>query len=241
MENFSKVIANVSQRYSRSVVFSDFLEITICTLSSGEEEDRYFEIIERYKPEEIRKLKDAFASLIYEMDNGGFGLKDVLGEYFTFEITRGENGQYFTPESICDLMANVVGVEKTVFDPSCGSGRALLSAEKVRRKKKGDNKCSYFGADIDFRCASMTAINLCLNGLYGESVQMNSLSNEYFTGWRILKHPVHKYPFLRKIEKEDSFIAITSQERENRYIKTNIDVETIKIVSSEASQLELNF
>ena len=34
---------------------------------------------------------------------------DILGEYFTLNITNGHNGQYFTPEPIRKLMTKMQG------------------------------------------------------------------------------------------------------------------------------------
>src|SRR5439155_11908640 len=90
---------------------------------------------------------------------------DVLGDLFQGAITYGENGQFYTPEPVCDLMAQMVGHDepdsKTVLDPCCGSGRMLLSAAKINPRRE------LVGQDIDLRCVRMTAINLALRGLYG--------------------------------------------------------------------------
>lgn len=61
---------------------------------------------------------------------------DILGHIFTEEITRGENGQFFTPETVCQFMAQIMVPEPTeeVFtynDPCCGSGRMLLAMQKL--------------------------------------------------------------------------------------------------------------
>jgi hypothetical protein len=200
MKSFKIAIGQVTQRYGKRQVFSDFLQMVVCTLSLGAKEDRYLEVISRYDPKEINLFPEAMASLICEMDNDGMGLLDVLGTYFELEISLGHNGQFFTPQPICELIAcmNPISFGQTVADPACGSGRMLLSAAKVNRN------ALFFGADVDADCARMTAINLCLNGLFGEVAWMDTLRNEYFSGWKITLHPDHLVPYLLEIPSEKS-------------------------------------
>jgi type I restriction-modification system DNA methylase subunit len=73
---------------------------------------------------------------------------DVLGDLYEGAITYGEHGQYFTPDSLCNLLCRLTGTEgKTVHDPACGSGRMLLAAARVNRNRE------YIGTDKDERCA----------------------------------------------------------------------------------------
>ncbi len=108
---------------------------------------------------------------------------DVLGDLFQGAITYGEGGQFFTPEPICDLMAQMTGTHegKTVHDPCCGSGRLLLAAAKIDRSR------TFYGQDIDLRCVRMTALNLGFHNLYGYVIWANSLTTEqrltYRTGF----------------------------------------------------------
>jgi ribosomal protein L11 methylase PrmA len=48
-----------------------------------------------------------------------------------------------------------------ILDPSCGSGRMLLAANKVNGPMQ-----EYYGVDIDETCVKMAAINLFLNGVF---------------------------------------------------------------------------
>ena len=72
------------------------------------------------------------------MENGGQGMYDALGDLFMEYLSFGKNGQFFTPQPICDAMC-LMTLEtpedgKTVCDPTCGSGRMLLGAAKINRK-----------------------------------------------------------------------------------------------------------
>jgi len=183
IKDFATIFNKIAISKSEDTVFSDFLDISICALSAGKYEEEYLSIIKRYKKEEVNILCDLFAHMVIIMDNKGAGLTDCLGEFYQCHISRGKHGQFFTPEHVCDFMAATLiskGDEnKTVYDPCCGSGRMLLSAAKISRHNY------FFATDIDARCAKMTAINFCLNGLEGEVAHMDSLGGEHWGGYSI--------------------------------------------------------
>lgn len=211
LSSFEKELLNVTRRHGIGSVFTDFLQISICALSMGQKEDLYFETIKRYSKSELEQISKAFAAMTIEMDDKGTGLNDVLSVFFTLNVTRGQNGQYFTPQCICELMAQMVGssdFSERICDPACGSGTMLLAKEKIHRTENNQFKNQYFGADLDRRCAMMAAINFCMNGMCGEVAWMNSLSNEYFGGWRIDIHPEHQIPYIHEMTEEESFIVL---------------------------------
>ncbi len=140
----------------------------------------------------------------------GNGLIDVLGRYFEQNISHGHNGQFFTPEHICELTARINLPSKPggrIFDPCCGSGRMLMAMAKF------DRNARFYGADIDHNCAMMTAINLCLNGMYGEVAWMDSLSNKFYGGWEI-RPSIKGYPYLKAIQQFESFIYMRLPEEQ---------------------------
>lgn len=201
--SFGKMLIQVSGKYSLSAVFSDFLEMCVCALSMGEREERYLEIVSRYEKADVYKLADAFGSLVIEMNGDGSGLVDPFGDFFMENISHGHNGQFFTPMDLCHMMAQITGiaetVNKTVLDCACGSGRTLLAAAKVNRYNL------FYGADVDYTCARMAAVNMCLNGMMGEIAWMNSLTMEWFGGWQITLHE-KGVPYLKWITSDESRI-----------------------------------
>lgn len=216
MKTFTEIILRVSDRYGVHHVFPDFLEMAVCALSMGTMEDRYQELVSRYQPKEVKDLSDAFASLIIEMDDHGFGLKDCLGDFFMEHVSHGHNGQYFTPQPICDMMAiltGTTGVGKTVADCACGSGRTLMAAAKISRLN------SFYGADIDRTCCLMAVINFCLNGMTGEVAWMDSLCNRFYGGWKIDIHPEKAVPYIREISQEESSIFLRIPETKPEPLK----------------------
>jgi type I restriction-modification system DNA methylase subunit len=109
---------------------------------------------------------------------------DPLGELFMQAISNGHNGQYFTPENISDFMASIsLGDNstpgQTVCDCACGSGRMLLSAAKINRS------LLLYGADLDIICCKMALLNMLLNSLTGEIAHMDSLSNDFYKGFKV--------------------------------------------------------
>lgn len=204
VNSFSHYINLISPHYGTGRVFSDFLEITLCAIQLGAAEDRYFQIIQRYDAPDLEVFSKAFAALTLEMTGDGSGLVDVLGEFFEKEISRGLNGQFFSPQPICDMLTGIIrsnGPGYRVADPSCGSGRMLLSAAKLNRSLQ------FFGADNDLTCVHMSVINLCLNGLFGEIAWMDTLTGSWYRSYRIEMHP-KGVPFVRQINQEESQVAL---------------------------------
>jgi hypothetical protein len=165
--------------------FEDFLGMTVCALSGGQMEEEYVSIVQQYGGgENGRRAIDAFPAalgdLIVAMERTR---KDILGDIFQGAISHGHNGQYFTPDPVCEAMARLSmeqGADR-VIDPCCGSGRLLLAAADV------NPHAEFYGQDIDLRCVQMTAVNLALRNLYGQVIHGDSLSNErrliYQTGF----------------------------------------------------------
>ena len=162
--------------------------MTVCALSGGQMEKEYLELVRPYGNGEVgRRAIDAFPAavgdLIVAMEKTR---KDILGDIYQGAISYGHNGQFFTPEPVCEAMARMSmeqasGRAARIIDPCCGSGRLLLAAADV------NPHAEFYGQDIDLRCVRMTAINLALRNLYGQVILGNSLSDErrlvYQTGF----------------------------------------------------------
>lgn len=141
---------------------------------------------------------------------------DVFGniyeELIASKSRRSNSGQFFTPESLCDLMTEICQGEekqtgKLISDCACGSGRTLL-AHHVR------NLGNYYVAeDIDKTCAMMCVCNFLLHGVMGEVIWHNSLIPEqFYESWRVnaeLNNPLSKWhgiPHIQFISWEETKI-----------------------------------
>lgn len=183
---FEKTLNSISRKYHTSQVFDDFLQMAVCAYSMGRSEEIYLDIAKKYDAEEIKKFGDALGALVLEHEKqNGLDWKDFLGNYFENNGQfNAKMGQFFTPVSICNLMANFTdGNGKLVNDPSCGSSRNLIA----HAMKKPENRFNHFyiGQDLDRRCCLMSVLNFVMFGMSGVVIYMNCLSLEIYGGWRI--------------------------------------------------------
>lgn len=194
----------LAQRHGIHRVFPDFLTLMVCAFSHGRMEQEYMETIRKYEKPEAYTISEALAALVVEMTGDGSGMVDVLGTYFEENLSHGRNGQFFTPQPVCDMMAQLnmpVKAGARVADPACGSGRMLMAMGKLQRN------ALFYGADNDATCAKMAVINLCLNSLYGEVAWMDSLANKFYSGWEIFPS-VKGIPCIRQITEKESYLLL---------------------------------
>lgn len=198
------LLDEVSRRsgVSRGQAFEDFLHMTVCALSGGRMEEQYLATVKKHSEGTKGKrgcdsIAQLFGTIVNVMEETR---KDVLGDLFQGAITYGEAGQFYTPESITTLMAEIsVGADdevkpatkKAMCDPCCGSGRMLLAVADKHPHWE------FIGQDIDLRCVRMTAINLALRNLYGYVIWGDSLREDrrlvYRTGFD-LRGFIHELP-----------------------------------------------
>ncbi len=164
-ESLFKKLEHLSQRssVSRAVAFEDWLSAMVCALAAETREAEYLAMVERHKTGKQGKrgvdvMGQMFGELVSAMDSSDL---DILGDLFQGAITYGEAGQYFTPESITKLLAQMVidanerpadGKSLLINDPCCGTDRMLLEASSI------NPHAELVGQDIDARCARITAI-----------------------------------------------------------------------------------
>lgn len=191
--------------YSRFSVFTDFLTLTAISLANGadpqgyftdkavvdEREEQYKRTFNRYKPEAQKLFDDMFRALLLEMETyPPPHYTDVLGELFhALEFNDEWKGQFFTPQSVCDMMCTVTfdeGHVKSLIDtngyisvnePCCGGGAIILGAANAMNKL-GFNPQRHMltiATDLDERCVHMCYIQCSLYGLPVVVLQMDSL------------------------------------------------------------------
>jgi len=191
-ESLFKKLEHLSQRsgVSRGQAFEDWLTAMVCALAAATKEGEYLAMVERHKTGKPgHRGVDVMGQMFGELVNAMSGSdSDILGDLFQGSITYGEAGQYFTPETVTKLMAQMSidpasrpadGKPLLINDPCCGTGRMLLEAANV------NPHAELVGQDIDGRCAKITAINLGLRGRYGWVLCGNSLSGETNFAYRI--------------------------------------------------------
>jgi len=187
LKNFRQHFEKLSYSRSYAETFNDFLDFALWMLNPMKDAAAFEEvkhIDNKYNETEAQHMSEMFQAWASASDNDGAGFYDALGDLFMELLSYGKNGQYFTPDPICDMMAAITFTDKlqegkTICDPTCGSGRMLLSAAKIQRKMK------FFGADVDITCCKMTALNMIVNSMPGEVAWMNTLSMEHWKSWHI--------------------------------------------------------
>lgn len=185
--------------------FADLLDWTLLPFKMHETVEAQQQALQTYQ---THPKASQLVTLLTLIGDGSEGFCDPLGELYQQAISSGHNGQFWTPEHMCDMMAaitigQVLEDNQTVCDPTCGSGRMLLAAAKINRK------ALLYGADLDIICCKMTLVNMLLNSLKGEVAHMNTLSNDFYKGYKVsttLVNGYHMPYYIEFTEPESSYI-----------------------------------
>lgn len=241
-----KTIADIgkilcSYAYKKGVdntqVFNDFLRYS-CDLAEWKEQQRCGGLVQRMKEckEQNPDFFEAFTILCHVMYEANLkgealdGLGTLYEKMFQTSSKASRTGQFFTPQDLCRLMAeiSVPRVQKdadevtSYNDCACGSGRTLLAAwEKCDKYRK-----NYFTAqDIDSTSVMMCALNFMINGMVGIVECQNTLTMEWHHGYIV---NACKVPYannmcsLERYENKDEFRA---RERKLMILTSIWDVE----------------
>ena len=188
------LINDMSKYYSPHQVFSDWVEMyaisisNTCTLLNSKlkqaREQKYLEIVKKYKNTEMSKFPDLCGLLTIALDND---MADVLGNvYMGLESGSKHTGQFFTPNHISRLTARlmppVTDTDETIrfTEPTCGSGGMIIAYAKSL-SEQGVNyqkKLEVIAQDIDYRCVHMCYVQLSLLGIKAIVVRQNTLTLE---------------------------------------------------------------
>lgn len=125
---------------------------------------------------------------------------DGLGRMYEALTSKGKSsilGQYFTPDSVVNMMAMINKPAKpndycSIYEPCCGSGRLGLAASMYAVSNKSVPIMSL--NDIDSICTKMTTLNFCLHGLVAEVTCMDAydpIGKSYRFGYRV--RPILSY------------------------------------------------
>lgn len=202
-KEFFKTFRRLTHRHRPFDIWRDFVVMLACSLSNAvdkmhwdERESRYLKIIQRYNKEEQQAFPELTAHTVMALDSNPE--QDFLGSIF-MELGLGNDsgGQFFTPYSICELMAKITmsDVEDriktngvvTIHDPCCGAGATIIAGfhEARRRLEKVGRNAQYHvlvaAQDIDETAALMCYIQLSLLGIAGYVKIGDSISDPIST------------------------------------------------------------
>lgn len=243
---FKKIFEKLSYSQDYSTTFSSFLDFSFwrlapyCNESLKEDFQRLDKMYKKDAAEDFIKMFELWS---IASDYDGVGFYDALGDLFMECVSFGRNGQFFTPQEICDMMAKIIIEEnelkdnQAVCDPACGSGRTLLGIAKINRRLK------FYASDIDLTCVKMCVLNMMINCMEGEIAWMDTLRMEHFRSYHIknINYGGHYLPFLTITGKNEThFIErlkntnIGKKEEESKSIQ-------VPIKSNKTQQLILQF
>lgn len=195
-----------------NTVFTTFLEITAVSIAAQmdpdnavEREKRYEEIASKMKPETLssyaRMIALLYMAILEHMDDPC----DILGDiYHKLCLNNEWNGQFFTPDHISRLMAQLANPvedleEKKapiINEPACGSGSMIIGAIWAMKRDNFDyqRNCFFVAQDIDIRCVWMTYIQMSLYKIPGVVVHGDTLAMEEWSRWYT---PYARFPFVK--------------------------------------------
>lgn len=183
--------------HSRSAwqVWADVMTAIACSLSNAvDRSPGHFEKREREYGECIKRIGSVEAAaqlmgiIVVALENNPE--QDFLGKmYMNLELSNHWKGQFFTPYSVCKLMAGITcsDVDKrieeqgyiSICDPACGAGATLIAAANGMKRSKYNfqNHVLFVGQDVDRVVAQMCYIQLSLLGCAGYICVGNTISN----------------------------------------------------------------
>lgn len=211
-------IQMLAQSEGVNTVFTTFLEITANSIAAQMDpehaeirEARYGEIASSMTPETLEAYARMFAQLYLAVLERQDDPCDILGDiYHKLRLNNEWSGQFFTPDHISRLMAELATPELgdsdhegpvTINEPACGSGTLILGAVWMMQKQKFDfhHKSFFVAQDIDIRCVWMAYIQLSLYGIPAVVIHGNTMSMEEWDRWYT---PYAAVPFLAYEERQ---------------------------------------
>lgn len=237
--SFDKIFSKLCYSHDTSVVFDDFLDYCIDQFLINPNL-KYFNH-ENYSEKEYELFYQLFQHWIESSNKYLETHKwfDMLGliyeEIVQSKYKAGTKGQFFTPMSVCDAIAKITyeGNKNKLsdnvlagYDSACGSGRTLLAWHVLRPKD------ILFGGDLDPTSCKMTVLNFIIHGVKGSVNHMNSLSLDWFNGWKVNELIDYGHPFtIMEVNSErecEIFIGHNS-------LKKNVEIknESLEVVKKE--------
>lgn len=152
-------------------------------------EKEYLQIIRKYKKDEQEVFPQLLGIMLGELERR---CGDFLGDmYMKMNLGSHWHGQFFTPQSVAELMAEITAdTEKvesdldekgfaSICDPACGAGVNLLACMKSLQIKKVNiqDRVLFCGQDIDGIAGLMCYIQLAAFGLAGYVCIADTLMN----------------------------------------------------------------
>ena len=230
MSKFEKIFEKLVRVNDRSIIWNNWLDYCInLNLMSNHQYDIDFHGNEE---EYAEMLSEWLLQLSQDLEEKPYS--DMLGMFYEELVTSHSKskhmGQFYTPEDVTKLMTelalevneNTMGM---VNDCACGSARMLLSAHV---KSKRNLIC--IGQDLDEVSCKMATLNFWSHGVRGSILHQNTLTLDFYQGWRVNKYLYHGMPIphIEKVSERDAYRFIGVKPNEAKSIELNKTKETIQ-------------
>lgn len=201
---FLQTFQQIARHKHRYDVFRDFVILAATALHNGAvmdeaRETEYVTTTGGYAPEDIEAFPKLLAILVELLQPEP---RDILGPlYMELEIASREQGQFFTPPELSELMARMTfGPDLlkpletasfiTVSEPACGAGGMVLSLVKVLIEEGYDPAKHLWVqcVDVNRLAALMCYVQLSLWNVPAEIIVGNSLTLEEREVWHTPAH-----------------------------------------------------
>lgn len=191
-----KLYNKLCGRYSRHEVWQDMVVMIACAIANAvdkrhfdEREAMYMRIVPKYSKEELDIFPEFFTHIVLGMEESPDC--DFLGElYMNLDLGNKHAGQFFTPYSVCQFMAECSiqddlleeQIKKhgwiSINDCACGAGATLVAAANYLRSRKINyqQQALFVAQDVDMTVGLMCYIQLSLLGCAGYVVIGNTIT-----------------------------------------------------------------
>jgi hypothetical protein len=190
---FRSLIEQLVRRHDAYKVFAAFTHMAACALAHGTREAEYLDEAKRWERDELEIFSHALGALVMEMEAQPF--TDLLGgHYMDLALShKGQqwNGEFHTPQTICELMARVIAGDTpppdegpiTLCEPACGAG-AMILAYAQALPADARRRLRVTAIDISKVACDMCFINTTLWGIPTEVIHGDTLRMEFRASWR---------------------------------------------------------
>lgn len=195
MNKFNKIFEDLVKINDRSIIWNNFLDycIDISLLTNK----KYTHDFKGNEEAYAEMLSEWLHQLNHELETKPYF--DMLGNFYeelvTSHVKSKNMGQFFTPSDVIELMVDLtieggeVEYNEMINDCACGSARMLLSAYV-------HSGCNFIciGQDLDEVSCKMAVLNFWSHGVRGSILHQNTLTHEFYQGWRVNKYLHHGIP-----------------------------------------------
>lgn len=238
MNTFHELFDDLAKTNDRSIIWNNWLDycIQINLINHNGKKTNFYNNEKKY----VELMQAWMNELTQELEIKPY--YDILGEFYE-ELVQSKSkasslGQAYTPPSVTDLISKIsitsnnnTGVAN---DPTCGSSRTLLAAHV---ESNGDLIC--IGQDLDRTSCQMSVLNFWSHGVRGSILHMDTLTNEFYQGWRVNKYLYHGLPVphieeIYCIDDAFDFFELKDNNLETEVMEMNKnDFNNMRIVTDE--------